>query len=194
MLDWAPSQKTLLLLKQMGVPRQSITACQHSFSQSRPVVANDTLFIKFVLGSQELDDKHYATVKNIAKLPLLWRESRATEHQLLSQGFEKKLIDDYRDLFVIQNREQGALLTNADYCFLLFCQNRPMTLARQITPNWLPSESLLCSLVEQGGSLAAIKQYVHYFRLRWREAGAEKRDWERVFQQEFIQSSGLAPQ
>ncbi len=186
---YTPSKKTLLLLKQLAIPRQVIEASIRSFENMGQGENSDKAFVNYVVNTDRLEDSGYATVKKAARIPILWHESNKTKKELLALGYDAQLIDDYRDLFIIQSREQGALIVNPDYCFHAFCIRRPKNLARQIPNGWYPSAKTLKQITAKGGSLDHVKVFVLQFRVLWQENGQARSDWDQMFLNEFFKSA-----
>lgn len=191
---WMPTQKTRLLLKQMGVTQATITSCLQSFKKDERIDGhlvschtqiNDKGFITFVLNSTALDDESHAEIKKAALLPLSWQENHHTVKLLADKGLTAQLIADYRDLFILQSREQGRLMSNADYCFRLFCGNRPVSVAKRLPIDWRPSDKVIRTLTKTGALADDVQGFVPHFRLRWSEAITKNNDWNSVFQQEY---------
>jgi hypothetical protein len=107
---WQPSFNARATLKQLGVNELQIKK----------------LVIEYCAISESPNDKEYqyfvmeqAKVK-FPSLSLRWTPSKDIITRLQEKGYSRKVIEYYIDLFIIKNRERGAVIVEANAAFLSY--------------------------------------------------------------------------
>ncbi len=179
-MQWQPSQKTRLTLKQLGFSQDNVRNRLKRYSNVS-VEPNDRDFLRLFIGSPVLDNSHYRLLHQAAQLPLFWQPERDLCKSLHRAGYTADAISHYRDLFVIRVREEGRVVANPDTEFRRYCQSRPKRIVSPIHDDWQPDRDTLHRLVQHNISIAFSLSLVPEFILYWKDVGRIESNWQPVF-------------
>lgn len=142
---------------------------------------NDKDFLRLFTGSPVLDSSHYQLLYQTAQLSLLWQPENDLCRSLHHAGYTADAISHYRDLFVVQIREEGRVVANPDAEFGRYCRSRSKQLPSSITSDWQPSRDTLQQLSQKNISCAFTLSLVPEFVLYWKDVGRIESDWQSKF-------------
>jgi hypothetical protein len=178
-LAWTPSTNARLTLKQLGLSQAQITQAVDHYT-GRGGEKTDREFMRFARDqlTSPLLDQH---LQQTASIPVSWQPEEGTCRELRSAGYQPEAIAHYRDLFVINTREQGRALRYPDAAFLAFCRRRPAALAGPIPSDWIPRVSTVQQLISERQYppewiTAHIETFIHHHQHKCSP------DWDRTFQ------------
>lgn len=176
---WIPSTNARLTLKQLGLSQAQFTQAVDDYTD-RGGEKTDRDFMRFarkLLTSPSLEDQ----IQQTASIPVSWQPGQDTSRQLRSAGYQPGAIAHYRDLFVVNAREQGRALRYPDAAFLAFCQRRPAALPEPMPRDWIPRPSTVQQLIEERPHHAEwimdqIDAFIHHHQHKC------STNWDRTFQ------------
>ncbi|MEX0828161.1 MAG: DnaT-like ssDNA-binding domain-containing protein [Haliea sp.] len=178
-MAWIPSTNARLTLKQLGLSQAQITQAVDHYA-GRGGEKTDREFMRFARNKLTSLSLEYQ-IQQTASIPVSWQPEQGTSHQLRSSGYQPEAIAHYRDLFVVNAREQGRALRYPDAAFLAFCQHRPAALQAPMPRDWIPRPSTVQQLVEEGQHSSEwitdqIEIFIHHYQHKC------SANWDRTFQ------------
>ena len=116
----------------------------------------------------------------MAQLPLHWRPESDLCRSLNRAEYTADAISHYRDLFVIQLREEGRVVANPDAEFGRYCRSRANQLPSRITGGWQPDRDTLQQLAQKSISTAFTLSPVPEFISYWKDLERVELNWQSV--------------